>query len=136
MHASVAQNHVSTQQQIVKVIFAQALSLDKLEAFFGFTSPTTASMDRLEFAALVPIIEFLERAPIPANADLTKPSLKKLDFNALSAERRTIVETGNRKSGLSLHQLRDKEKPLETRRKEAKSGVLGSLVGDSAELRI
>lgn len=36
---------------------------------------------------------------------------------------------------LSLQQLRDKEKTLETLRKEAKSGVLGSLVGDSAELR-
>lgn len=81
------------------------LSLDKLEAIFGFTSPTAASMDRLEFAALVPIIEFLERAPIPANADLTKPSVKKLDFNALSAERRTIIETGNRKSGLIFEYL-------------------------------
>lgn len=36
---------------------------------------------------------------------------------------------------VSLQQLRDKEKTLETLRKEAKSGVLGSLVGDSAELR-
>lgn len=81
------------------------LSLDKLEALFGFTSPTAASMDRLEFAALVPIIEFLERAPIPANADLTKPSVKKLDFNALSPERRTIIETGNRKSGLVFEYL-------------------------------
>jgi uncharacterized protein YydD (DUF2326 family) len=36
---------------------------------------------------------------------------------------------------LSLQQLRDKEKTLEMLRKEAKSGVLGSLVGDSAELR-
>ncbi len=81
------------------------LSPDKLEALFGFTSPTAASMDRLEFPALVPIIEFLERAPIPANADLTKPSVKKLDFNALSMERRTIVETGNRKSGLVFEYL-------------------------------
>ncbi|MCY2979134.1 MAG: hypothetical protein NTU79_10770 [Planctomycetota bacterium] len=81
------------------------LSLDKLEALFGFTSPTAASMDRLEFAALVLIIEFLERAPIPANADLTKPSVKKLDYNALSVERRTIIETGNRKSGLVFEYL-------------------------------
>ncbi|MFO0942086.1 MAG: DUF2326 domain-containing protein [Pirellulales bacterium] len=36
---------------------------------------------------------------------------------------------------LSLERLRDKEKTLATLRKEAKSGVLGSLVGDSAELR-
>ncbi len=36
---------------------------------------------------------------------------------------------------LSLQQLRDKEKTLEMLRKEAKSGVLGSLVGNSAELR-
>ncbi|MCY2979136.1 MAG: DUF2326 domain-containing protein [Planctomycetota bacterium] len=36
---------------------------------------------------------------------------------------------------LSLQQLRDKEKTLEMLRKEAKSGVLGNLVGDSAELR-
>lgn len=37
---------------------------------------------------------------------------------------------------LALQQLRDKVKTLETLRKEAKSGVLGSLMGDSAELRI
>ena len=81
------------------------LSLDKLETLFGFTSPTAASMDRLEFSALVPVIEFLTKAPIPTIADLTKPSVRKLDYNKLSEDHRTILETGNRRSGLVAEYL-------------------------------
>lgn len=88
------------------------LSLDRLEVLFGFTSPTSSAMGHLEFTALVPIISYLERAPIPLTADLARPSAKKLDYNALSLERRTIIETGNIKSGLVSEYLNGIPDPL------------------------
>ena len=53
----------------------------------------------------MPVIEFLAKAAIPAIADLTKPSVRKLDYNKLSEDHRTIIETGNRRSGLVAEYL-------------------------------
>jgi hypothetical protein len=76
-----------------------ALTLHQLEDLFG-TVPSQRTLERLDFAALRPVLIAIQRRIPDAEPPLTAPSPDKLEHNALSADAAALLAQGRRREKL------------------------------------
>ncbi|MBZ9647604.1 hypothetical protein K9B33_08625 [Sphingobium sp. 3R8] len=75
------------------------LALHQLEELFG-SAPSQRTLERLDFAALRPVLIAIQRQPPPADPPLTAPSPLKLQNNALSEDAAGLLRQGRRRERL------------------------------------
>lgn len=75
------------------------LALHQLEDLFGAV-PSQRTLERLNFAALRPVLIAIQRQVPDAEPPLTAPSLDKLEHNALSADAAALLAQGRRREKL------------------------------------
>lgn len=78
---------------------AMGLVLHQLEDLFG-SSPTQRTMERLDFEALRPVLEMIQRLDPGAEPPLSAPSPSKLQHNDLSDDAATLLRQGRRREKL------------------------------------
>jgi hypothetical protein len=80
-------------------VVVMGLALHQLEELFG-SAPSQRTLERLDFAALRPVLIAIQRQPPPADPPLTAPSPLKLQNNALSEDAAGLLRQGRRRERL------------------------------------
>jgi hypothetical protein len=75
------------------------LALHQLEDLFGLV-PSGHTLERLDFAALRPVLMAIQRREPDADPPLTAPSQQKLQHNALSSDAAGLLRQGRRREKL------------------------------------
>lgn len=78
---------------------AMGLALHQLEDLFG-SVPSQNTLERLDFAALRPVLLAIQRREPDAKPPLAAPSARKLEHNALSADAAGLLVQGRRRESL------------------------------------
>jgi len=86
-----------------------------LDELFG-PGPTMQTLERLQYPAIIPVVEFLATADPPPISDIELPSVEKLEYNQLSDEKAGLLRLGRIRQGLVedyLSGMPDADKPEE-----------------------
>lgn len=75
------------------------LTIDQLEDLFG-VAPSQRTLEKLDFAALRPVLVRIQRQEPEPDPPLTAPSLRKLQNNALSQDAAEFLRQGRRREKL------------------------------------
>jgi hypothetical protein len=75
------------------------LALHQLEDLFGGV-PTQRTLEKLDFAALKPVLGAIQRREPDAEPPISAPSPEKLQYNALSADAAGLLRQGRRREKL------------------------------------
>ena len=78
---------------------AMDMQLHQLEDLFGVV-PSQRTMERLDFAALRPVLAAIQRRDPGAEPPMSAPSAQKLQRNALSEDAATLLRQGRRREKL------------------------------------
>jgi hypothetical protein len=85
------------EAEMRKVVMS--LALHQLEDLFGAT-PSQRTLEKLDFAALRPVLVAIRRREPEAEPSITAPSAMKLQHNALSADAAALLRQGRRREKL------------------------------------
>ena len=93
--------HIAIRRWEFTAIWNVLRELDEstLDEMFG-PGPTMSNLERLEFPAIVPVVEFLSTSVPPAVLDIELPSPEKLEYNQLSVEKAELFQLGRTRQGL------------------------------------
>jgi len=86
-----------------------------LDELFG-PGPTMQTLERLQYPAIIPVVEYLATAEPPPIPDVELPSVAKLEYNRLSEEKAGLLQLGRIRQGLIedyLSGMPDADKPEE-----------------------
>jgi len=84
-----------------------------LEELFG-PGPTMQHLERLQFPAIIPVIDYLATAAPPPVPNIELPNVKKLEHNKLSQEKAELLRLGRIRQGLVadyLSKMPDADRP-------------------------